>query len=423
MRDPESAVMLMQPTSFEPPTGPPLAPPGYPPSPPYDGGYLPSPEPPRRRRSSRAVVAFVALAAGVAAAVGIESRDNSTNTAQPAVTTPASGSTSASGSNEPLPTVAPSLPTTTKNLDTNAIVALVDPAVVDITTRIDGGEAAGTGMVVTSSGLVLTNNHVIDGATKIAVQIAGTGPTYDAHIVGYDVAHDIALLQIEGASDLKTISVGDSTGLDTGDKVVTIGNALGSSGPHAVSSGTIQALDQSITANDLTGDSEDLTGLIETDASLQPGDSGGPLVNSSGQVIGINTAASLNRRGTRSTSGYAIPIDKALAVAQQIENGKDSASVHVGDRAILGIEITAGPSSDQSGVRVTRTTADGPAAKAGMERGATITEIDGTTINSIEDLEKVLFQRHPGDKVTVTWLDTSGATHTASIAMVAGPPI
>lgn len=420
MREPESAVMLMQPTSFDPPTGPPLAPPGSPPPPLYDYGYLPAPEPPpRRRRWSRGVAAVVALALGVAVAAAIETGQNKTKTAEPAVTTPSSGSTS----NEPLPTVAPSLPTTTKNLDTNAIVALVDPAVVDIVTRIDGGEAAGTGIVLTSSGLVLTNNHVIDGATDLRVQIAGTGAYHDAQVVGYDVADDIALVQIDGVSDLKTVTIGDSTSLDTGDKVVTIGNALGSSGPHAVSSGTIKALDQAITANDLTGDSESLSGLIETNASLQPGDSGGPLVNASGQVIGINTAASLNRRGSSSAEGYAIPIAKALAVAQQIQDGKDSSTVHVGDRAILGIEITAGRSVAQSGVRVTAVTSSGPAAKAGMERGSTITDIDGTAITAIEDLEKVLFQRHVGDSVTVTWVDASGAAHTATIEMIAGPPI
>jgi S1-C subfamily serine protease len=303
-------------------------------------------------------------------------------------------------------------------------VKLVDPAVVDITTRISGGEAAGTGMVLTSSGLVLTNNHVIDGATAISVQIAGSGPSYTAHVVGYDVVDDIALIKLDNASGLTTVAIGNSTALTVGDHVVTIGNALGSAGPHAVSSGAIQALDQSITANDLTGGSEDLTGLIQIDATLQPGDSGGPLVNASGQVIGMNTAATVSgRRAAVTTGGYAITIDKALAVAQQIENGKSSTTIHVGDRAILGIEVTSNTSSTQGGAVVAGVTAGGPAAAAGITPGSIITAIDGTTIGSADEVGPALFSNSPGDKVAVTWTDPAGAAHTETLQLVVGPPI
>ena len=206
-----------------------------------------------------------------------------------------------------------------------------------------------------------------------------------------------------------------------GDQVVTIGNALGSSGPHAVSSGTIEGLQQSITANDLTGGSENLSGLIQIAASLQPGDSGGPLVNASGQVIGMNTAASVSgRRVTQASGGYAITIDKALNVAQKIQTGTGSATVHVGDRPVLGIEVMA--NSGQAGATVDGVKAGGPAATAGIQRGASITAIDGAPVGTIDDLGTLLFTHSVGDKVQVTWNDAAGASHTATLQLIAGPP-
>ena len=402
-------------SSFPPPAPPPIYPPDY--------WFTPAPTPPpRHRRTRAAIIAAVALLAGAGVAVAVESRNDGSPASQnTSVTTPTSTASASSG--EPLPTVAAVSPSKSTTLDRDAIVALVDPATVDITTRIDGGEAAGTGMVLTSSGLVLTNNHVIDGATEISVQIAGTGPSYTAHVVGYDVADDIALIKLDDASGLTTIAIGDSTNLSVGDQIVTIGNALGSDGPHAVSSGTIEALDQSITANDLTGGSEELSGLIQIDATLQPGDSGGPLVNASGHVIGMNTAATVSgRRAAVTTGGYAIAIDKALAIAQKIESGQSSATVHVGDRGILGIEITSSRRISQSGATVSGVTAGGPAAAAGITRGSIITAIGGSTIGSADEVGAVLFSNSPGDKVSVTWTDPAGASHTQTIQLVAGPP-
>lgn len=436
MTESESAVMISEPPVFEPPSGPPYLPPQSPP-PPFGYGHGPTPSPaPKRHRVRAAIVAVAALVAGGTAAIVIESQQGggqTTATTKPAVSSPSNAPASSTpapstptsnepSANEPLPTVA-SQPTTTKTLDTDAIVALVDPAVVDITTALDGGEAAGTGMVLTPSGLVLTNNHVIEGATEIEVQIGGSGPTHPAHVVGYDPSDDVALIQIEGVSDLTTVAVGDSASLAEGDRVVTIGNALGASGPHAVSTGSIDGLDQTITANDLTGDSESLSGLIQFDATIQPGDSGGPLVNRSGQVIGMNTAASVSlRRGLQSTAGYAIPIDTALEIAAKIQAGEDSSTIHIGDRAILGVQIVGSRPFDDPGVRVAAVTPSGPAAEAGIERGAIITAIDDTTITTVEDLESALFPRSPGDTVRVSWTDSDGVSHTASLQLVAGPP-
>ena len=160
---------------------------------------------------------------------------------------------------------------------------------------IQDATAKGTGIVLTSNGEILTNNHVINGATSVSVTDIGNGKTYKATVVGYDESHDIAVLQLSGASGLTTATTGDSSTVNVGDSVVALGNAGGAGGTPSVAAGAVTALNQSITASDeSSGSSEQLTGLIETNADIQAGDSGGPLVNSHGQVIGIDTAASTN---------------------------------------------------------------------------------------------------------------------------------
>src|SRR6516225_7706598 len=191
----------------------------------------------------------------------------------------------------------------TTALTTSQIANKVDPGLVDIVSTLgdQNAEAAGTGMVVTSSGEVLTNNHVIDGATSIKATDIGNGRTYTAKVVGYDKSDDVAVLQLQGASGLTTVSFGDSSRVHVGQSVTALGNAGGKGGTPSVATGTVTGLNQSITASDEgSGSSENLTGMIETNANIQPGDSGGPLVNSAGQVIGIDTAAS---GGSGSSSG------------------------------------------------------------------------------------------------------------------------
>jgi len=372
---------------------------------------------PRRQRLAL-VAAVVVLLAAVIGVIRVESRHSTARTTSPTATT----TPRASSGGETLPTVA-KLPSTQAALDTDAIVALVDPAVVDITLALDGGEAAGTGMVLTPSGLVLTNNHVINGATSISVQIAATGPTHAAHVVGYDVVDDVALLQIEGVSGLKTVSLGDSAAVGVGDPVVAIGNALGAAGPHAVTTGSVDALDQSITANEPTGESQDLSGLIQMDARLRPGDSGGPLVNSAGQVIGMNSVASIGgRQFGRPSVGYAIPIVHALDIVRQIHAGSASASVHIGDRAILGVQVTDTTSPDAPGARVEAVSHGSPADGAGIRPDTVITSIDKAAITSVDDIGQALFPHSPGDSVEVTWTDTDGTSHTATLQLAVGPP-
>jgi S1-C subfamily serine protease len=287
-------------------------------------------------------------------------------------------------------------------------------------------------MVLTSSGLVLTNNHVIDGATSIQVQIDGTGPTYSATVVGYDVTHDVALLQMQNVSGLKAIPVGDSSKVAVNDPVVAIGNALGRSGPPAVTQGSVSALNQSITANDTSGNSETLNGTIQINAPIQPGDSGGALVNTSGQVIGMNTAAAGGyRQYSASSVAFAIPINSALSIARQIQAGQGSATIHIGVRGVLGVQVQPasagngnpfGGASNTSGAPIVGVASGSPAASAGLVAGDVITSVGSKTITSVGDLQPALDPYHPGDRVNISWVDSAGQHHSATLSLMAGPP-
>src|SRR5581483_4845455 len=231
-------------------------------------------------------------------------------------------------------------PGSAPDIDVNAVAAKVQPGVVDIYTQLSSGiSGAGTGVILSPEGEVLTNNHVIDGSTAISVVQVGTGQRYPAVVVGTVPSEDIAVLQIQGAANLPTVPIGKSSSVRVGDPIVALGNAGGVGGaPHTVS-GNVDALNQTITATDLDGSHpETLSGLIQIDAPLEPGDSGGPLVNKSGQVVGIDTAASATRRFSAGDSvGFAVPIDRATALAAQIEAGQASATVHLGVPGQLGV--------------------------------------------------------------------------------------
>jgi S1-C subfamily serine protease len=319
------------------------------------------------------------------------------------------------------------------DLDVDAIAAKVDPAVAAISTTLaDGqGQAAGTGIVISSSGEILTNNHVIENASSIRVRIGGTGRSRSAEVLGYNVSEDIALLKVDGVSDLKTVAT--DTSPSVGESVVALGNGGGRGGTPEATSGSVTAVDQTITVGDTSG-SQTLTNLIRVDASLEPGDSGGPLVDSDGEVIGVNTAASTSGRFRLeggSTTGYAIPIKTALSIADQIESGKGSGDTHVGERALLGVAVQDtgargalrdGSSRSSSSVIVQSVQSDSPADKAGISEGDAIVSLAGKTINSVDDLSSALAPHHPGDKVEVSWRDGDGDRHTETVTLVSGPP-
>ncbi|MFF0343348.1 S1C family serine protease [Kribbella sp. NPDC004875] len=407
-----------------------------------------------------------------------------------------------------------------KAFDAASVASKVSPGLVDVNTVLgyQGARAAGTGIVLTSDGEVLTNHHVIQGATSITVTDIGNGKTYKASVVGYDDQHDIAVLKLKDASGLQTADTGNSDQVKVGDQVVGVGNAGGVGGTPSYAAGKVTALNQAITATDENGqDPENLTNLIGTDADIQAGDSGGPLVNAGGKVIGVDVAGNGGNHGGQggpgqtaattgntvtatlaasgsgngygdgtgngdgsgdgtgfpfgdngpgswgdgngsglgngngdgsgfgdgsgqgqgqgngfgdgqggsgngsgtATSGYAIPINQALDIAQQIENGKSSDAVHIGDSAMLGISVVS--SDGTTGAVVGDVVANGHADEAGIEAGDVITSFAGHSVESPDSLSALLNKQHPGDKVEVGWTDQSGQTHKATIELITGP--
>ncbi|CAN5507280.1 S1C family serine protease [soil metagenome] len=313
-------------------------------------------------------------------------------------------------------------------VDDVALVSAVEPGMVQITTTVDyqGVIGNGTGLVLTPDGQILTNHHVVQGANSIKVLSIATGQTFDADVVGYDRDDDIALLQVRGGPGLPTAPLGDSASVAIGDPVLTIGNANGTGAPLTREQGAVTQLGRSIDAHDeLTGSSHRLGDLIESSTNLRSGDSGGALVNSAGQVVGLNAAATLNFKMGKSTpggEGFAIPINKALGIADQIRSGTPSPAVHIGPSAILGIGINAGPGGNNGpGLPIRTVLRGGPADQAGVAPGDIITAIDGTPIDSANTLTDVLDQRSPGNVIDLTWLDRSDQVRQAKVTLGSGP--
>ena len=304
-----------------------------------------------------------------------------------------------------------------------SIVGKVDPGLVDINTELglEGGAAAGTGMVVTANGEVITNNHVIAGATSITATDVGNGTTYKARVLGYDKSADVAVLQLEGASGLQTVSFGNSGSLAVGESVATIGNAGGLGGTPTARNGRVSALDQSITASDAAdGGEEHLSGLVELEGDVQAGDSGGPLVTSAGEVLGMDTAASSSFDFRSATDqGYAIPINTVKSVAAQILAGGASSAVHIGASALLGVYVS---STGSEGALVEGLLVGTPVASSGLREGDTITGLDGTAVGSGSALTALMAERHPGEAVTLTWRTPAGVQQGATVRLASGPP-
>jgi S1-C subfamily serine protease len=331
----------------------------------------------------------------------------------------------ADGAPAPATTGGGSTPNAGGNVDWQAIAAKVDAGVVDINTQLglEGAQAAGTGIVIDASGIVLTNNHVIAGATRIRVTTVVDGRSYDGSVVGYDRSEDIAVVKLSDASGLSTVSIGDSSTVGVGDPVLALGNAGGKGGTPAAVTGTVTALDQTITASDeATGSSERLNGLIEVRANIEAGDSGGPLVNAAGKVIGINTAASAEFQVQASGGqGFAIPINHAGSLGNEIQAGKASSTIHIGPTGFLGVQITSNRSGSVSGAPISGTVSGSPAEQAGLAAGDVIRSLDGHAVDSPTALTTLLDAHHPGDRVSLGWVDSSGRSHTATVTLATGP--
>ena len=321
------------------------------------------------------------------------------------------------------------------SLSTQAIAARVIPAVVDINTTIQtasaSGHAAGTGLILSSSGNVLTNNHVVEGAISVRVAIQGRSGAYTADVIGVDPADDLAVIHIENVSNLPMVTMADSASLRIGDKVLAIGNALGLGGVPRVTEGSITALNQTITASDNGANSEQLAGMIQSDAEISPGDSGGALVNLAGQVVGTITAGEATSfRSDTSAVNYAIPSSTGVRVANLILSGQSGNGILIGPVGYLGVGVdTLDPQTAAqlgltvtSGALVRSVQAGSPAESAGITIGSVITAINGAAVDSSTALGKALHVFKPGDQVRVTWID-KGTTRNATVTLTTGPAV
>ena len=445
-RDPGAAAAYPAGGAGLPPGGqPPYSPPygwAWPPGGP--GPSEPEPEPPRRRRKGVVVGSAVAgvalLAGGLGAGLGVAFSSSNASSAGSSNAAPVPG----------LPKSSAAAETSHGSESVASITSSVEPAVVDINVNVASPagyqqeQAAGTGMIVTSSGEVLTNNHVVEDATSISVSLPHHG-RYAAKVIGVDPTEDVALIQIEHApKDLPYVTLGNSSAVSIGQSVVAIGNAYGLGGSPSVATGTVAALGRTITASDPspTTSSELLHNLIETSAQIAAGDSGGPLLNSSGQVIGMDTAEESGQGGTL---GFAIPINTARTIIEQMEKGRGSSTVLLGASPFLGIEAqpttggsgaigtspggfgglpgfgNSGTAPVVSGVTLYDVIQGSPAQRAGLAQGDTISKVDGTKTATWNSLTKVIDAKKPGERITVTYVDTNGNSHSVQVTLAGLP--
>jgi len=276
------------------------------------------------------------------------------------------------------------------------------------------GAGAGTGIVLTADGQVLTNYHVVDSSADIQVTVASTGDTYEAEVLGASERADIALLQLQDANGLEVATVDDDT-LALGDEVTAVGNA-GGTGELTAADGTVTDLESQITVSSYAGSST-LTDLIETDADVQSGESGGPLIDEEGEVVGVTTAASAGRE----INGYAVAIDDALVVVEQIRSGEESATVRIGESAFLGVQLVSGGGigDNRGGAPIAGVTAGGPAAEAGLQAGDTVIRIGAIEVSNSEKLREAIAALEPGQKITLTWITAAGSTESGSVTLAA----
>jgi len=362
------------PEEVTPAEPPPAEPPGPPPAAPW--------RPSGRARQGAALLAL-ALVAGAAGGALTHALDGR-------------GSTTAGAVRSVLP-ARDSSKLTGKPLDVAGIISAVEPAVVTIQVNLGGrgsfsATGAGTGVILTASGDVLTNAHVVNGATQIEVTLSGESQARSAHLVGADTSADLALIHVDGASGLPVAQLGNSGDMQVGDDVVAIGNALALRGGLTVTKGIISGLDRS-----LDGDNGTMTGLMQTDASISSGNSGGPLVNAAGQVIGINTAVATSSRNQAAENiGFAIPVDKALPVVERLRSGQAApASAYLGVR-------TSDPDDGSRGASIVSVEPGSPASTAGLLPGDLVTKVAGKAVAGAAELGGIVAEHKPGEHVDVT---------------------
>jgi putative serine protease PepD len=311
--------------------------------------------------------------------------------------------------------------------DVQSILARVEPAVVNINTQGGGGRSsgsgAGTGMVINSNGQVLTNAHVVSGASSVSVTFAGQSQTHPASVTSADPSGDVALVQIQGVSGLPTVTLGDSGAAQVGDSVLAIGNALDLGNQPTVTEGIISALNRTLNSG-----GESLSGLLQTDAAISPGNSGGPLVNSAGQVIGMNTAVLTgSSQEPAQNIGFAIPINQAKTKISQLKPGQgvNNGSATAPNGAFLGVGVADASGSTPgspggSGALIEQVVPSSPASQIGLQSGDIIVALDSKPVASASDLASAIGSHHPGDHVRVSWT-RNGARQSATATLTNSP--
>jgi S1-C subfamily serine protease len=423
------------------------------------GGWDPTPRRGRRRGHLLVYLTVAALAAGIGAGLTVAFAGSGSS--------PTAG---VSSSDIPSPHNDQAGSGSGSALNQATVVRKVKPGLVDITSTLTYASetAQGTGMILSPSGLVLTNNHVIDGATEVTVKLAdNTSQIYTARVVGYDSTDDVALLQLTGASGLPTVSFGNSSQVRVGIPVLALGNAEGKGGATPAL-GAISALNRSIKASDEGSNTiEDLNHMLQTNAQIQQGDSGGALANNAGQVIGMVTAANTAADGqSGGTMGFAIPINTALNIAREIASKQPSSTVYIGLPGFLGVEVAQSNSSDPqqqaqderqaddgqgggrrggprgslacvtggqepdvpnriapagSGVLILGVLCGSAAQTQGLKAGDVIISVNGQAVTAPGSLTAITARYHPGDVVSVAYQAINGSRHKVRILLGDGP--
>ena len=362
---------------------------------------------PGRATLAAGAIALVLVGGGIGGAVGVL----------------AAGGTNGSGTatNSLNSTVTAAQPAA--NIPDGSIQAVADkvlPSVVQIEVKGSQAEGEGSGVILSSDGLVLTNNHVATGAGangKLSVAFSD-GSIADATLVGADAVSDLAVIKVEGKTGLTPIELGTSSNLQVGQQVVAIGSPLGLAG--TVTTGIVSSLNRPVSTSGESGNQNSVIDAIQTDAAINPGNSGGALVNTDGQLIGINTAIATLGGGQSSGSqsgsiglGFAIPVDQAKRIADElIETGKAT-------QAMIGVQV---PSQDEAnGATVVEVTEGGPAASAGIPKGAVITKVDDRVVSSGDALIAAVRSHAPGDSVRITYTD-GGSDKTVDVTLGTAEP-
>ncbi|MGJ5667640.1 trypsin-like peptidase domain-containing protein [Rhodococcus aetherivorans] len=381
-----------QPNPYQAPSGPYA---GYGHTAPFGAPPQPAPGPQGSPRSARGLLALGAVAlalvsGGIGGAVGAWTTQQSTG---------GTAVTNALDAPRPSTTTVAAAPAGS----VQAVAQKVVPSVVRIEVVGRTAQGEGSGVILSSDGLILTNNHVVAGGgagAQLTVYFSD-GSSVPATIVGADPISDIAVIRAEGRTDLTPIELGDSNAVQVGQQVVAVGSPLGLE--STVTTGIVSALDRPVSTSGETGNQNTVIDALQTDAAINPGNSGGALVNMDGQLIGVNTA--IATAGGQSGSiglGFAIPVDQARRIADElVDTGKAT-------HAVIGVQVPS--QSDVRGARVMEVTGGGPAERAGIPSGVIITKVDDRLVTDGDSLIAAVRSYAPGDTVRITYTDAQGGS-------------